>query len=189
MLDRQARKRGSVPQLPWGFVFLPKFFEQMHIADCIHAMPKIIMLIGAQLPVCGNVFQRFEFPGGVITLNILSNAWLQDEKSAIDPPFADLGFFSELHYAIIFDHHLPKTRGRADGCHRDKFLLFPVKIYQLWNIHIAHAVTICEHEWFVSNKFSCAFDSAASISFRARVQEMHDPVFAVALVCGYLPGV
>ena len=62
-----------------------------------------------------------------------------------------------------------------------------MKFNQLGNIDVAHAVTIGQHERFVSDKLRQAFHASAGIGIRAGVEQMHDPIFAIAFVDGYVP--
>src|SRR5687768_15386708 len=118
------------------------------------------MLVSCQLPISCDMFQRFEFPSGMVALYILCYTGFQHKESTVDPTLADLGFFRELGDAMIFNDHLSETCEWPYSGYCDKFALFVVKVNQLWNVHIAYTIAIGKHKCLISNKLSYLLHTA-----------------------------
>ena len=59
-----------------------------------------------------------------------------------------------------------------------------VKFDQAGNIDIAHAVAVGQHERFIADKFRHALHASARIGIHAGIEQMHDPILAVAFMDG-----
>src|SRR5919106_2382014 len=156
----------------------------MNIPQCIHALPKIIVLICSELTVCRDMLQRLKFPSREIVLNIFHNIRFYHKETTIDPAFSDLRLLLKLDYSMIFNDHLAKTCGWAGGSHCNKLFLLLVKFDEMWNIHVANPIAVGHHEALFSDKLSHLFDSSTSIGLYTSIQKVDNPIFSIPIVCG-----
>jgi hypothetical protein len=69
--------------------------------------------VGHELAVAGQAFQRLPLPDGVVALDVVEDARLQDEEGAVDPALAELWLLGEAAYLIALQVEAAEPGGRT----------------------------------------------------------------------------
>ena len=104
-----------LPDLPGRFAAVPEFFQHVFLFQRVHAGPETIVLIAHQFPILGDLFDRVALPDGVIAVDIVEDAAVEEKIPTVDPALAGLRFFVEGGNAVTVKRDAAKTRWRADG--------------------------------------------------------------------------
>src|SRR5207247_10949442 len=108
----------ATPYLPRGPPLLPQALEQAEVAQRVHALPEVVVPIRYQLPISGQPLERRVLPRGVIAVDVVEDARLEHEESAVDPAFADLRLLGEGAHQLSVEGEPAEARGRAHRRHR-----------------------------------------------------------------------
>src|ERR1700744_3496891 len=85
-----------LPSLPRCVTALPIGFQDLLLANRIHALPEAGVPIGHQLALGGEAFQRFFFEVGIIAIDEVEDLGLENEKRSVEPAGRGLGRLREL---------------------------------------------------------------------------------------------
>src|SRR5436309_9883632 len=102
----------ATPYLPRGPPLLPQALEQAEVAQRVHALPEVVVPIRYQLPISGQPLERRVLPRGVIAVDVVEDARLEHEESAVDPAFADLRLLGEGAHQLSVEGEPAEARGR-----------------------------------------------------------------------------
>src|SRR5215213_2314440 len=89
-----------LPRLPRRLAGGPEVFEQLAVAERVHALPEARVLVRHQLPVAGQLLHGLFFPLGGVAVDVVEDGRLEDEEGAVDPALAGLRLLAELGDAV-----------------------------------------------------------------------------------------
>ena len=164
------------PDLPRRQCPIPRAFPAAGVAQRVHALPEIGVTVRHQLPVAGEAFHRFFFPGRLIAFDVLEDLGLQAEERAVDPSFDGLGLLGKLLDAVAFKDHAAESCRRPDGGDGRELAVRLVERQQLLEIYIGDAVAPREQEAFVADERLQPLDPPAGLRVDAGVNQIDGPV-------------
>src|SRR5688500_19120527 len=85
----------SRPDLPGRRARAPEVLEYVLVAQRVHVLPVAGMAPGAELAVVREALHRLTLPHGRIAFDIVEDAGLEHEESAVDPGVVALGLLAE----------------------------------------------------------------------------------------------
>ena len=80
------------PYFPRSFPTHPEALQKSEIAECIHALPELVVPIGHQLSLSGQWLHRLVLPTGLVTSNIRQNVGLRTKNPPLIHPSPICGF-------------------------------------------------------------------------------------------------
>src|SRR6056297_4246676 len=143
------------------------------------------MAIGHEFSIASESFEGLVLPDRTVTLDIVEDFRLQNEESAVNPPFPQLGFLSKAqHLPRLIVRHVDVAvpSGGAYNRHRSNLAVGAVEREQVINVDVCNAVAPREHERLIADVRLQAFDASARLRRDARVDEFNPPVWALAPV-------
>jgi hypothetical protein len=161
------------------------FLELPLVAQRIHALPKAVMAIGRELAGVGERHEGVDLETAIVAVEIAKDFGFADEKAAVDPAFADLRFLGELADEVAVENHAAESRWRPHGRHRRETAARAMERDEFVQVDIRDAVAVGEQKRLAAQPGRKTFDAAAGVRVETRVDEVHDPVFAVLLVIGH----
>ena len=161
----------------------PTRLQLVLVAQRIHGLPEPQVLVGLQLAIAAEGFQRHRFPRHIITLDQRQHARRQYEKAAIDEAAIAARFFGETrHHVALAPQRAVASRGLHRG-HRGRLAVAAVEGDQGADIDVRHAIAIGEAEGlFFLDVVRHALETAARHGGLAGVHQGHAPGFGLALV-------
>jgi hypothetical protein len=93
---------------------LPKVFEQLLVADGVHALPEGVVPVGHELAVARQPLERLPLELRRVAVDVVEDLRLEHEERAVDPALADLRLLRELGDLVAVEIEVPVARGRPD---------------------------------------------------------------------------
>src|SRR5713226_5664 len=171
----------SFPNFPGSLPLKPQSLKQAFVARCVHALPKAFMPVRCQLSIRSKPFERVDLKRTIVSLKIIKDRWFTNHEAAVDPPFANLWLFSELRYQVAVKNKAAEACRRTHGSHGGHPPVRTMKLEQVQQIYVAHAVTVSDHKSIVFQPGLKPFDAAASVCFQPGVLQMYNPIFTFAI--------
>src|SRR3989442_13064392 len=134
-----------LPDLPGRFAAVPEFFQHVFLFQRVHAGPEAIVLIAHQFPILGDLFDWLALPNGIITVDVVEDAAVEEEIPAVDPAFTGLRVFVEGGTTFAVKDDAAKTCRRADGRDRCELTLSLMERLQTPDIEGWDAVAVGGH--------------------------------------------
>src|SRR5687768_3197942 len=187
-MSRGRARMDLFPYFPRRLFLLPQALKESLVAKCIHALPKIFMPICRQLSGGGKPFQCVGLKTAVIRVEVFENFRFEYQKTAIDPAFANLWFFSEIRDDVAVKNQSSKSSRRPNRRYRSGSAVRLVELAKLFQVHIANPVAIRKHESLVLKPWLQAFHPTTRIGEFSGVFQVHDPVFAILGSCLHFAG-
>src|ERR1019366_2038305 len=72
---------------PWCITALPERFEDVALANGVHALPERRMTIRHQLTIPGEPLERLLFKMCLVAVDVVEDLGLEDEEGAVNPAF------------------------------------------------------------------------------------------------------
>src|SRR6476659_4378559 len=108
------------------------------------------MLVRGELACRRQLLERVYLETAFIVLEVIENLRLTDHEPAVDPALSNLRFFCEVnHHAVSVKDQTTKASRRSDGRYGCNPPVRAMKFKQFVQIHVAHAVAVCDHESLV----------------------------------------
>src|SRR5215471_12229888 len=167
------------PGFPGGSAGGPKLIEKRVLADGVHRLPKIGVLVSDQLTIGRQTLQGLAFQNGI---RVSSEIWpkrdgVENKESTIDETSGGLRLFVEMLNERACHLHLSETPGRTHRGHRGDLAVLPVKLNQLADVDIRHSVAISEAELILSLQIAAnCYQPATGAGKLPRLGERNAPV-------------
>src|SRR5690606_37768402 len=85
----------SLPDFPRRLAAEPKLLKLPLVAQRVDRLPEAVELIGHQIAVGGEPFERLVLPLGRVAVDGVDHRRFTDEEAAVDPTGLALGLFAE----------------------------------------------------------------------------------------------
>ena len=121
-------------------------------------------------------------PRGVIAVDVVEDARLEHEESAVDPAFADLRLLGEGAHQLSVEGEPAEARGRAHRRHRRELPVVAVELDQARDVDVGDAVPVRHEKGAVANPGREALDAPPGLGRDPGVDQVDEPVFPAPLV-------
>ena len=140
------------------------------------------MQVDGKLAVRRQALERITLQNRLIAVDVIEHFRLEHEEPAVDPALAGLRLLAEFGHHAFVEDHAAEPGGRTHRRDGGQPAVFLVVLHDGAHIDVRHAIAVGQQETFVANPFGQPFDSPPGFSGRAGVDQVHDPVFPVAVV-------
>src|SRR5712671_6523189 len=124
------------PYFPRRLAAVPQVRQKLLLAVRIHALPESGVSISGDLPFTRQSIKRLLFEHALVVGQIFANAFVHDEKAAIDETGLFFGFFLKCSHLAVSDFQIPEAARRLHGRDRDDLFLCSMKCNGVINVAV-----------------------------------------------------
>ncbi len=157
-------------------------FEDVLLAERVHALPERLVLVRHQLPVGRQSLHRLVLEHGVVTVDVLGDLGLHDEERTVDPAFAGVRLLAELDDAVAVEHEVPVPRRGTDRRQGHELAMTAVKGHERIEVDVGQSVAPRHHEGLPAHVRNQTLDPTAGHGVVAGVDQIDIPVGRLRLV-------
>ena len=140
------------------------------------------MLIGRQLAIGRDSFQRVGFEAVGVTAEVIEDRWLENEEPAVDPAFTRDRFLGEVFDQTVVNDQAAESSRRTNGRHSGDLAVRLVVCQQFRQIDVTYTVTVGEHEGLTLEPIFEPEQATAGVCRRAGIDQIDGPIDVAASV-------
>src|SRR5262245_21674700 len=136
----------TAPRRPRRVAALPQPVQVLQVAQRVHALPEVAVLVGHELAFLRERLERLELEVRRVAGDEVERSRLEDEEAAVDPRVALQALLGELLHAVALEREAAEARGRAHGGDGRELAVRLVERDELVEVDIADAVAVGAEE-------------------------------------------
>src|SRR6516225_1059138 len=177
---RYWSKSATLPHRPGRTPVRPETRQMLVIARRVHAVPEMLVTVGHQLAVAGQLLERFALEHKIGTIaEPIEHGAREDEEPAADPVSRHVRLLVELgDTAAPVQCQLAKLPWRMDRHHGCQPPMTPMKSDDLTKIDVGHAIAVGDDKQIVGGRHVARglLHARACLRVEARFRQRDRPV-------------
>src|ERR1700744_3518645 len=165
-----------LPSLPWCVAAFPVSFQDLLLANGVHALPEAGVTIGHQLAFAGQALERLFFEVRGVAVDEIKDLRFKYKKCPVDPAFFGLWLLGKFGDLIAIHFQVAKARRRPDRSQRRQLAVGTMKLEQIVQVDVRNAVAPGEHESLIAHVGSQPLDAAAGLRLHTGIDQVDGPV-------------
>src|SRR6185437_15849817 len=126
----------SLPNLPGRIAARPERLEAHLVTHGVHALPEAVVLVGHELAVARQAFQRLALEQRGIAVDVIEDARLENEEGAVDPCLTRERLLVEARHAVAVELQAAEARRRAHGGYRCDAAVAAVELQKVCQVDV-----------------------------------------------------